>query len=165
MCVDAYTDGVQKELHFAIYCSQFYPYRLPIVECGQTSFGSRSYRQTETGLMRIVLQARAEEAAMRSATTTAIPAMDESARSAQRSSFARFGGVAIAALVPAVFWSFIIELGSLWLGMPLASSTIVIVGAAIALFLFAVCAPLMLRKPDTAATSAEVEVRASKSSA
>lgn len=102
---------------------------------------------------------------MRSATTTAIPAMHEPARGAQRSSFARFGGVMIASLVPAVFWSLLIELGSLWLGRPLASSTIVIIGAAIALFLFAVCAPLMLRKPHTTAVSTEVEVQASKSSA
>lgn len=102
---------------------------------------------------------------MRSATTTAIPALDEPARGAQRSSLARFAGVLIASLVPAAFWSFLIELGSLWLGMPLASSTIVIIGAAIALFLFAICAPLMLRKPHTTVASTEVEVHASKSRA
>jgi hypothetical protein len=84
---------------------------------------------------------------MRTFTTTdAIPSMSRTVRSARSSTFARLVGVAIAALVPAVFWSAIIGLGALWIGKPLSSNTIEIIGGSIAIFLFVVCAPLMLRK-------------------
>jgi hypothetical protein len=102
---------------------------------------------------------------MRTATTTTtMPSLDNSARSAKRSGFGRFAGIAIASIVPAIFWCIVIELGSLWLGAPLAAGTVLIVGAAITLFLFAICAPLMLRKSEPT-RSAEVEVLSSKSRA
>ncbi|MFT3730072.1 MAG: hypothetical protein QM780_01425 [Hyphomicrobium sp.] len=99
---------------------------------------------------------------MRTVSTAAIPTIDRPKRVGERSGSARLVGVAIASLIPAVFWSAIIELGAAWLGKPLSSATIAVIGMAIALFLFAVCAPLMLRKP-----SAEVEtrVRTAKTSA
>ncbi|HML29693.1 MAG TPA: hypothetical protein PKE16_12805 [Hyphomicrobium sp.] len=105
---------------------------------------------------------------MRTATTsTAIHTIEEPVRRSQQSVVVRFAGVAIASLLPAFFWSVIIWLGALWLGKPLSSSTVMIVGGAIALFLFAVCAPLMLRKPSTEADAVartEIEARAQSNS-
>lgn len=96
---------------------------------------------------------------MRTATTsTPIHAIEEPSRGLRQSSMVRVVGLAIAVLFPAAFWSAVLEFGSLWLGKPLSSSTILMVGGAIALFLFAICAPLMLRR-STADTDVEVEVR------
>lgn len=96
---------------------------------------------------------------MRTATTsTAIHAIEETTHVARPSGLSRFAGLAIASLVPAVFWSAILAVGALWLDKPLSSTTILMVGAAIALFLFAICAPLMLRRP-AADTDAKVEAR------
>lgn len=99
---------------------------------------------------------------MRTATTsTAMHTIQEPARGSQQSVAVRFAGVAIAAVLPAIFWSIIIWLGALWLGKPLSASTVMTVGGAIALFLFAVCAPLMLRKPnDQAGAGADTEIKA-----
>ncbi|WP_081741022.1 hypothetical protein [Hyphomicrobium sp. 802] len=96
---------------------------------------------------------------MRTATTsTAIHAIEETTRVAHPSGFSRFAGLAIASLVPAAFWSAILAVGALWLDKPLSSKTILMVGAAIALFLFAICAPLMLRRP-AADTDAKIQAR------
>lgn len=96
---------------------------------------------------------------MRTATTSnAIHAIEETTRVARPSGFSRFAGLAIASLVPAAFWSAILALGALWLDKPLSYSTVLMVGAAIALFLFAICAPLMLRRP-AADTDAKIEAR------
>lgn len=58
----------------------------------------------------------------------------------------RLAGLAIASLVPAVFWMILIDTAATSLGTPLALHTIWIMGAAIAVFLAAVCAPLILRR-------------------
>jgi hypothetical protein len=58
----------------------------------------------------------------------------------------RLVGLAIASLVPAVFWMILIEIGATLLGTPLAPHTIWIMGAAITVFLTAVCAPLIMRR-------------------
>jgi hypothetical protein len=87
-------------------------------------------------------------------TTTEIPSLAEASSGARQSKLAGITGVAIASLIPAVFWSVVIELVSLWLGTPLSPFAIMIVGGGITLFLFAVCAPLMLRK-----AAAEPEAR------
>jgi glucose uptake protein GlcU len=54
-------------------------------------------------------------------------------------------GLAIVSLVPAVFWSVVIEITAQWLGKPLSTAAVAMMGATIGLFLLAVCAPLMLR--------------------
>ena len=101
---------------------------------------------------RIIVDSTAGEAEMRMATTTtAAPTVAETADHAGHSrawkhGHGRFVGIGIASLVPAVFWSVVIELVSAWLGSPLSPTAIAMVGGGIALFLFAVCAPLMLRK-------------------
>jgi hypothetical protein len=79
-------------------------------------------------------------------TTPVIPAITKSIGDTHRWSLARLVGVAIASLVPAVFWSVIIELVSLWAGKPISPLAIAIVCCSITLFLVAVCAPLMLRR-------------------
>ena len=67
---------------------------------------------------------------------------------AQRSLGARFIGLAIASVGPALFWVGALALASHLLGAPLSSGTLGIIGAVIALFLCVVCAPLMLRIGD-----------------
>ncbi len=98
---------------------------------------------------------------MRTATTTAaIQSIEKPEHHAQRASaLARIGGIAIASLVPAVFWSVLIALASLWLDHPLTPGTIAIVGGAIALFLFTICAPLMLLRQSGAEPDSEVDAR------
>lgn len=96
---------------------------------------------------------------MRTATTsTPIHVIDEPARGVRQSSMVRVAGLAIASLFPAAFWSAILAFGALWLGRPLSSTTILIVGGVIALFLFGICAPIMLRRP-TADTDFKIEGR------
>ncbi|MET0409453.1 MAG: hypothetical protein ABW006_13910 [Hyphomicrobium sp.] len=87
---------------------------------------------------------------MRTATTAAVVsrATGISRSHAQRPLAMRLVGIAIAALLPAVFWSAVIEVVSRALGTPLSPLAITTIGAAIALFLFAVCTPLMLRTSD-----------------
>jgi hypothetical protein len=83
---------------------------------------------------------------MRTVTIATIPSsLDSAPHAAQAGRFARLVGIAIAALVPAIFWSVVIEIAAHWLGTSMSPVTVATVGATIALFLFAVCAPLMLR--------------------
>ncbi len=84
---------------------------------------------------------------MRAATTSAILRSETATAPVvgQRSRSLRFVGLAIAALVPAVFWVVLLALAGNWLNAPLSLLTIEITGAAIALFLAAVCAPMILR--------------------
>ncbi|MBS0232897.1 MAG: hypothetical protein JSR99_05365 [Proteobacteria bacterium] len=84
---------------------------------------------------------------MRTATTSAIPAVDSPDRAVGWSFAARLGGIAIASLTPAIFWCAILEFGSDWLGYPLSTRSVALIGSGIAVFLFAICAPLMLRGP------------------
>lgn len=58
---------------------------------------------------------------------------------------AQLTGVAIAALVPALFWVGVIAGAGTMLGYAIPAQALFATGAAIAAFLAAVCAPLMLR--------------------
>ncbi len=58
---------------------------------------------------------------------------------------ARVVGLAIASVVPAVFWTLLIKVAAAWYGSPLTSATLAITCGAITLFLVIVCAPLMIR--------------------
>jgi hypothetical protein len=113
--------------------------------------------------MGIILQGKAEEAAMRSATTAVIPPIDTPERSERRALASRLGGVALASVVPAIFWCVVIELVSFGIGKPLSASTVGWVGAAIAFFLFVICAPLMLR--SSASPTSEEAKRARRARA
>jgi hypothetical protein len=64
---------------------------------------------------------------------------------AQRRLGTRLVGLAIASLVPAFFWAGVLELVSHGLGVPISLGAVEMTGGAIALFLMAVCWPLMLR--------------------
>ena len=88
---------------------------------------------------------------MRSATSATVFPRSTAVRSAQRGRSARFAGIAIASLGPAIFWSVIIQLASQWMDVPLSPVALGAVFATIAVFLFAICAPLMLRKPTAEA--------------
>jgi hypothetical protein len=82
---------------------------------------------------------------MRSVTTEAIQSLDTARQATRGTRTGRIAGLAIASLAPAIFWMVVIEIVAYWLGRPLSPATITMVGATIALFLFAICAPLMLR--------------------
>jgi hypothetical protein len=83
---------------------------------------------------------------MRAATTSAIPKVGPAvAQRRPRSRAATLAGLGIASLFPAIFWSVLIDVVASWLGTPLATRTVTIIGAVIALFLLIVCAPLFLR--------------------
>jgi hypothetical protein len=84
---------------------------------------------------------------MRSATTAMISSPDAAVREAQWGRFARFVGVAIASIAPAVFWCVVIQLIAYWSGITLSPIAIGALFVTIAAFLFAVCAPLILRNP------------------
>jgi hypothetical protein len=58
---------------------------------------------------------------------------------------AQVAGLAIASVVPAVIWSLLISETASWIGAPLAVRTVLFTAAAIALFLGAVCSPIILR--------------------
>lgn len=91
---------------------------------------------------------------MRSATSAIISHTDTAARDAQWGRSARFVGIAIASLAPAIFWSVTIQFMAQWMGVSLSPMAIAAVFVTIAAFLFAVCAPLMLRKPTAEAAIA-----------
>jgi hypothetical protein len=55
-------------------------------------------------------------------------------------------GLAIASILPAVFWSALIEAALAWLGLALSSLTVTVLCVSIALFLTVACAPLILRR-------------------
>jgi hypothetical protein len=67
-------------------------------------------------------------------------------RSAAGSRGGRLVGLAIASLLPAVFWMALIKATATWLGVSPAPHTIWFAGAAITVFLATVCAPLILRR-------------------
>jgi len=92
---------------------------------------------------------------MRTATASAIPSVDSPGRAVGWSFAARLGGIAIASLVPAIFWCAILDFGSDWLGYPLSTRSVALIGSGIAVFLFAICTPLMLR--SSASTPAHDE--------
>jgi hypothetical protein len=58
---------------------------------------------------------------------------------------ARFAGLAVASLVPAVFWMLAMKAGATLLGASLSPLAIWTTGAAVAVFLVHVCAPLIGR--------------------
>jgi hypothetical protein len=57
-------------------------------------------------------------------------------------------GLVIASVTPAAIWTLLIEAIASWRGGPLTPQTILFTATAIALFLAAVCAPLVLRDPS-----------------
>lgn len=69
---------------------------------------------------------------------------DAAARPADDRMF-KAAGLAFAGLVPALFWTGIIAAAGLMFGYRVAPAVLVALGGAIALFLIAVCAPIILR--------------------
>ena len=55
-------------------------------------------------------------------------------------------GLAIASILPAVFWSALIDATLTWFGVPLAPLAVTVLCVSIALFLTIACAPLILRR-------------------
>ena len=78
-------------------------------------------------------------AAMTSVVSRFAPATPQQVRGAQ------VVGLAIASVVPATIWGLLITATATWIGAPLAPRTVLFVAAAIALFLGAVCSPIILR--------------------
>lgn len=82
---------------------------------------------------------------MRSATTAVISSTDSGVRKADWSRSARFIGLTIASIAPALFWCVVIEIIAYWSGVSLSPMAVGALFVTIAAFLFAICAPLMLR--------------------
>jgi hypothetical protein len=55
-------------------------------------------------------------------------------------------GLAIASILPAVFWSALIKVALTWFGLPLSPLAVTVLCVSIALFLTIACAPLILRR-------------------
>ena len=83
--------------------------------------------------------------AMRTASTPVISSIDTTVREAQWGRSARFAGLAIASITPAVFWCIVAELIAYWAGFSLSPIAVGALFLTIAAFLFAICAPLILR--------------------
>lgn len=82
---------------------------------------------------------------MRSATTAVISSTDSPVRKADWSRSARFIGLAIASIAPALFWCAVVQLIAYWSGVSLSPMAVGALFVTITAFLFAICAPLMLR--------------------
>ncbi|MBY0559046.1 hypothetical protein [Hyphomicrobium sp.] len=82
---------------------------------------------------------------MRSATTAVISSADTAVRGADWGPSARFIGLAIASIAPALFWCLVVQLIAYWSGISLSPMAVGALFVTIAAFLFAICAPLMLR--------------------
>ncbi|MEQ1718553.1 MAG: hypothetical protein ABL907_21645 [Hyphomicrobium sp.] len=67
------------------------------------------------------------------------------ATSRQSAHSAKVAGVLFAAIVPALFWVTLIAITANAFALTIAPVALAVTGSAIALFLAAVCAPLMLR--------------------
>lgn len=80
--------------------------------------------------------------AARSAADTVRPAA--AARGYNDRAF-KAAGLAFAAILPAMFWTLLVAFAAPVLGYAVAPAALVALGCAIALFLAAVCAPIMLR--------------------
>jgi hypothetical protein len=59
---------------------------------------------------------------------------------------AQLVGLAIASILPAVFWSALIKAALTWFGLPLSPLAVTVLCVSIALFLTIACAPLILRR-------------------
>ncbi len=57
----------------------------------------------------------------------------------------KFAGVVLAMAIPALFWTAVLAIAAPAAGIAATASALGLTGAAIALFLGAVCAPVMLR--------------------
>jgi hypothetical protein len=68
--------------------------------------------------------------------------------SARKKIRSRLVGLAFAAVVPAAFWAAILALVAKLIGAPLSLSTLALIGAGIALFLFLVCGSLMFSQSE-----------------
>lgn len=82
---------------------------------------------------------------MRSATTAVISSTDTAVRRAHWGPSARFVGLAIASIAPALFWCVVVELIAYLSGVSLSPMAVGALFITIAAFLFAICAPLILR--------------------
>ncbi len=89
--------------------------------------------------------------------TTEISLLTHAPQSTERALISRLAGLAFASLVPAVFWCAIIGLFAKWLGFGLSTTALAVIGGVIAVFLFAVCAPFMLRTPSATLNAEERE--------
>ena len=85
-------------------------------------------------------------------TPSGILALITGAVRTERSFSARLFGLAIVTLAPALFWVGALAVVSHVFGAPLATSTLVLMGAAIGLFLCVVCAPIIFRNDGTGGT-------------
>lgn len=59
---------------------------------------------------------------------------------------ARLTGLAIVSVLPAIFWSVLIDIAAKLSGSPLDPTTVMLIFAGIASFLGVVCAPLVLHR-------------------
>lgn len=82
---------------------------------------------------------------MRSATTAVISSTDSAVPKAEWGRSARFIGLAIASIAPAIFWCVVVQLIAYWSGVSLSPMAVGALFVTITAFLFAICAPLMLR--------------------
>lgn len=83
--------------------------------------------------------------AMRSASTPVISSIGTAVREARWGRSARYVGLTIAAIIPAIFWCIVAELIAYWAGISLSPIAVGALFVTIATFLFAICAPLILR--------------------
>ncbi len=86
---------------------------------------------------------------MRTATTSALPTIEAPPYGALRSSAPRLLGLAVACLVPSLFWTGIIAVVAYGLDSPLSWKALELIAGSITVFLLVVCAPLMLRHEPT----------------
>ncbi len=92
---------------------------------------------------------------MRIASTPVISSIGTAVREAQWSRSARFVGLAIAAITPAIFWCIVAELIAYWAGISLSPIAVGALFVTIAAFLFAICAPLILRNAPSGDRAAQ----------
>jgi hypothetical protein len=78
--------------------------------------------------------------------TIATHALDHAAPVAAQTTLGfKIAGIAFAAVVPALFWVALFAGAASLAGVTVAASALVLPGAAVTLFLTAVCAPIMLK--------------------
>jgi hypothetical protein len=81
-------------------------------------------------------------------TTSAVPRSGVFSVAAKpaRPRAAQLFGLAIASILPAVFWGVFIDAALTWFGLPLSPLAVAVLCVSIALFLTIACAPLILRR-------------------
>ncbi len=96
---------------------------------------------------------------MRTASTPVISSIGTAVREAQWGRSARFAGLAIASIIPAAFWCIVAELVAYWAGISLSPIAVGALFVTIAAFLFAICAPLILRNAPSEDRAAQRTAR------